>query len=286
MAVRPLLASLLLLSAPVAGLVADVLDDDAGSGADAPDDPANASPVEPRALAGNLTPDETAPYDADWYEVQAGSGGGPLSCTQARFNTSSYARVHLREPDVEDATANATIEGEASLGLVGPDGSGALAGLEALGPPTRIPYDVDVDVFTASQAASTQPTRDPNGTFRVPGPCFGDEVGGDAGPDAWSFEANDTEVAVLTFGTERARVDRLELVRPDGTVAARLASGADVAVERVALDQNGTWEVQVRTPDAATHAEAAYLVGASVAADPEEEEEESRACRPHCMAFT
>lgn len=288
---RSLLVVVVLLAAPAAGVVGDALDNDAGSGGDAPDSPDEALGIAPGTYEGNLTADEDGPQDQDWYRVQAsgasGSNGdapGGAVCTSANVTASDPTRLHLRDPDDEEIRFDAQV-GPAgkSLGLVRSASTNPLVGLSEVDPFSLTSYDVEVQVTRASEVPDQASETLLDRPEQTPGSCFGDTLDADDSHDVWTFQVNETTQALVSLGSESAREEILEVRDPNGTVVETLNSTDGVDAVELDLDETGQWSLDVSVAESVDMpSKSSYLVGFSMA-DPEEEEEE-QGCRPNCMA--
>lgn len=293
-AARIATVAVLLLAAPSIGAITGMLQDDAGSGSDAPDDRNNALSVQPDSYEGDLMPHDQNLSDADWYEIadpdastQKEKGPGPngLTCTEVQVSTSEAARLDVVEPSIEGAAVNTTIEeGNVSLGMVGPDDEGTLVGVMAVDLHPLAPYTFDIEIQRVNAITKGPTMVAGNSRAEVPAPCFGASLDGEDPKDTWTVDLEENATVLVTYASQGNRPDRLQLVDPDGDTVRNLSSTGDVALTQLEVSKAGTWRMEaVQSEHASSNAEMPYLIGLAILDDPEEEEEEEKACRPHCM---
>lgn len=292
-------ASILLLCMPLLGGLAHAPNDDAGTGADAPDDPRQAFNFTPGSYVGNLTPgsyqddhDEYESYedadvtrDADWYRAES-NVDTPLACTDVTFTPDekphNETRVHLNQPDLYRAWINTTTSPPGTtLAMVGPGASDATMGLTALDPPRVTSYAFEFDTLTLDEAAGASQEN------AVPGSCFGDTIDVQEEHD-WTFDAEEGDFLFLSFGTGLDRPDELRLTAPNGTTVGSITSGDDIALGAATLDEAGTWTLTAEggSTDLLTISTTSsdYLVGFTLLDGPDDDDDKSP-CRPHCMVI-
>jgi hypothetical protein len=280
------------------GALAHSPSDDAGSGEDASDRPAQAFNVSPGTYVGNLTPgsyeddlddydsyaDDNITKDVDWYRANA--TGETTTCTSATFSLddepNNETRVHIREPALDSARLNTTTTSTGqTLAMVGPSPQDTQIGLTAQTPPRVTQYDLSIDVLRLQNVENDGGS---GGTAdRIPGPCFGGELE-DMETHEWTFEAQEGELLFVSIGTELTRADDLALVAPNGTEVGSITSEGDIALGAAMLDQDGNWTLRADGGDSGLLMTTAstYVVSFSIV-DPDPEEEEDP-CDPHCMS--
>lgn len=301
MAIRPraVVLAIVLVTAPLMGVLAHTPTDDAASGQDAPDDVDEAMNVSPGSYVGNLTPgssedethhddydsyeDDNITRDGDWYRTNASMDDDQLSCTEASFapdeKPHNETEIHLHEPSLEAAEPNTTTSAGATLAHVGPSTSNTRVGLTAMDPPRVTEYEFDVDVLPISEAGGA-------GSYdEIPGPCFGGNLE-DNEVHEWTFHAEAGEMVYVSLGTELPRADDLVLEAPNGTQLGSITSGDDIAIGAQVLEVTGNYTLSLQAGGEGlflTTSTSDYLVGFSPIDDPGEEEEEEEPCSPHCM---
>lgn len=272
---------------PLAGAA---VENDAGSGGDAPDTASAAHPVAFGAFTGYLGNDE------DWYRA-GGASAAPVCVTVTSGPGDADADVEMRlGPHVVTGDGNAG----ADAVLVAEAGSTLLLGVK----PSPNP---------ASNTPSRPGTYTMTAAVRTPGDLGAGDAGtgGDVGNDAagahtlvaactagqvrsgldardvYGFAANAGDVVRLSYvQTTEDGTTRLSLVDPDGILVTTLPDGG---MSSVTLAKTGTYQAAVGIPDAGPTAagpatttmgpldEIGYVLGFDL------DDPGGQPCRPNCL---
>lgn len=263
------------------------LQDDAGSGQDAPDDPTEAYELPgPGLYEANLS----TPDDADWFTLPGSQG--QTACLQAEVDGIVAADAVLSDGDALDRAVERTLLPPQSidLGLASQDPTPLVLGLTPADAASLGTYRFNVSAAPISEADVTGdpgPTDDAPGSgdlVRVPDACFRGVLG-PTDVDAYNFTGEAGEnvtlsLAVTTSENPETTLTYLNLTSPDGREVLNLTDG-DLA--STTLDRSGNWTLSVESP---SQAELTYGIG--TVRDPDDsddDDEESSSCRPGCATL-
>lgn len=274
------------------------IEDDAGSGGDAPDVPEKAVTLPGQ---GNYTGNLTTPTDADWYRLDEAQDGP--SCIRARVSGLAVADVVLSDdPHLATSVERAVHpEDTVALGLATDQPESLVLGLEprerdgqavAAGLGT---YDFNVTYERASNAngdpvnGGDAPAPGADQVPDAPSSCFTGTLTKDPGlaaaGDAYGFHGHLGEKVTLTLTTasDDDPTTYVNLTDPAGNV---VASVTDDEPRTVTLDKSGRWSVGVETTEKVT--ELRYGVG--LVDDPgddddDDEDNDGPSCRPSCAPY-
>lgn len=254
-------AGLLVPSAPVvAAADTPLAQNDAGSGRDAGDTPANALllPAARRAWSANLTPPGS---DMDWYRLATDGA----FCAAAETTSSATGHLVLTSDPTRFAAVDTMAEAHTAtrLTLAAPAGRAPYLGLEpassfamveGAGRPNPGRYSF---TLTSSSYADLDPERDgetpeAGATLAtaapIPAGCAAGRLGGAGdGEDRYAFDVTQPRALALSFAVASGRAASLRVLTPSGATYTTLASG-DAAT--VWADEPGRWTVAI-APDAA-----------------------------------
>lgn len=281
---RAVLVVLLTISVSAAGTPLPSLGD-AGTGSDAGDSPANATPLDgPGTYDGILTP----PGDADWYMLER-STKEPV-CYSALLKGAVHADVVLSltqalTPSVERLILPAH---ELGLGITAPSTSSVYLGLQAREEGATDtnsvgPYRFELATLTIDQSSTSDGDTDGDagsnkGTaIAIEGPCISGSLSGDTDEtDTYAFEAEEGDHVALSLAQPSMAPARLALVSPSGEELAAVSNGGFADVE---INETGEWLVKAELTDEATATtDADYMIGLTVNGP------EPRPCKPSCFS--
>lgn len=280
---RAVLVVLLTISVSAAGTPLPTLGD-AGTGSDAGDSPANATPLDgPGTYEGILTP----PGDADWYVLERSTK--EAVCYSAELKGAVHANVTLSltkalKPSVERPILPAH---ELDLGITAPSTSSVYLGLESTGDGASDrdsfgPYRFELRTLTFDESSSSDGASggdaggEAGSALETEGPCIsGSLSGGTDEADAYAFDAEEGEHVALSLAQAAMAPARLTLVSPSNETVAAVSDGGFADVE---LNETGEWLVKAElTEEATATTDAEYMIGLTVNGPNEPP------CKPGCF---
>lgn len=282
-----LVVGVLLLTTAVASAGSLVpLQDDASSGGDAGDAPANATELSgPGTYEGMLFP----VADADWYVLD--SPFDRALCYQAMVGGQVSANVTLSLTEgLQPAVQRPISPGlQLDLGLAAPTTAQVFLGLEA-GPagsglsPIALglgTYRFDLQTLTLDDlgpgdaGTGADAGHETSDAVPVPAPCFSGDLGSDGDDrDVFLFEAEQDEHVALSLAQAATGPVRLSLVSPSNEIKAQVEEGGFTDVP---LDETGQWLVVAEVTEGETSTTSFdYMVGLTINGP------EPPPCKPTC----